>query len=99
MLVLKTLQYCDCVDPTHFCCLCFLQVLSQYPPSVSVLYDPSSLIYSHHNDLPQSLPDFQSLMNTFNTIGGNGQLKQFLMESIINPALHQEVILSSFSYL
>lgn len=99
MLVLKSLQYCDCIDSTHFCCLCFLQVLSQYPPSVSVLHDPSSLVYSHLNELPPTLPDFQSLMNTFTTIGGNSQLKQYLMESIINPALYQEVILSIFFYL
>ena len=92
MTFVKALNRCShCKQTSRCCCLCYFQNVQQYPASVTVVNNPSVLLYNM-NECSSCLPDFKSLMNDFASIGGNKQLKQYLTEFIINPSLHQDVL-------
>lgn len=91
MTVVKALNLCShCSQTDSCCCLCFLHSVQQYTASVTVVQNPSVLLYGT-TECSSCLPDFKSLMNDFASIGGNKQLKHYLTEFIINPSLHQDV--------
>ncbi|KAK8797742.1 hypothetical protein WA171_005273 [Blastocystis sp. BT1] len=68
---------------SHSCPLCFLQIIQRHQSD-------SSIIQNLPATTPSLIPSMESLdqsLRGFSQIGGNYQLKEYLMEYIVNPCL------------
>ena len=72
---------------SHPCPLCFLQIIQRHQSD-------SSIIQNLPATTPSLIPSMESLdqsLRGFSQIGGNYQLKEYLMEYIVNPCLQWQV--------